>query len=139
VARLWCDWLKQTPDEELQEYNPRGGLSAAKRALSQFWRLKEEVRDYFLANIQIKGSRRTLQAIELLCNASEVVQELSLSEIETLSELLRSDRVPEYIGKEVKDYFINKGTRGWDNGDDRRIVLIAWREASEDSRAASPR
>jgi hypothetical protein len=67
------------------------------------------------------------------------VQELSLSEIETLSELLRSDRVPEYIRKEVNDYFINKGTRGWDKGDDRRIVLLAWRETGEDSRAASPR
>jgi hypothetical protein len=57
------------------------------------------------------------------------VQELSLSEIETLSELLRSNRVPEYIGEDVKNYFDNKGTRGWDKGDDRRIVLLAWREA----------
>jgi hypothetical protein len=139
VARLWCDWLKQTTDEELMEINPRGGLSAAKRALSQFWRLKEEVRDYFLANIRTKGSRRTLQTIELLCNASEVVQELSLSEIETLSELLRSNRVPEYIREDVKNYFDNKGTRGWDMGDDRRIVLLAWREADEDVSTASPR
>ena len=104
-------------------------LSAAKRALSQFWRLKEEVRDYFLANVGVKGSRRTLQTIELLCNAGGVVQELSLSEIETLSDLLRSDRVPEYIRDEVKNYFANKGPRGWDT-DDRRVVPLAWREAS---------
>jgi hypothetical protein len=57
------------------------------------------------------------------------VQELSLSEIETLSDLLRSDRVPEYIRDEVKNYFANKGPRGWDT-DDRRVVPLAWREAS---------
>jgi hypothetical protein len=111
------------------EFNPRGGLSAAKRALSQFWRLKKEVRDYFLENVGVKGSRGTLQTIELLCNAGGVVQELSLSEIETLSDLLRSDRVPEYIRDEVKNYFANKGPRGWDT-DDRRVVPQAWREAS---------
>jgi hypothetical protein len=67
-----------------------------------------------------------------------VVQELSLSEIETLSGLLQSDRVPEYISKEVKEYFTNKGTRGWDKGDDRRIVLLAWREVSENGSASTP-
>ncbi len=104
-------------------------MSAAKRALTQFWRLKEEVRDYFLANVGAQGSRRTLQTIELLCNAGGVVQELSLGEIETLSDLLRSDRVPEYIRNEVKKYFDNKGARGWDK-DDRRIVPLAWREVN---------
>ena len=138
VTRLWCDWLKQTPDEELLEYNSRGGLSVAKRVFSQFWRLKQEVREYFLANAQSSANRRTLQTIELLCNASQVVQELSLSEIETLSGLLQSERVPEYIRTEVQKYFDNKGTRGWDT-DDRRIVPLAWREACVDSIAASPR
>jgi len=107
----------------------RGGLSFAKRVFRQFWRLKQEVRDYFLANAVHPTNRKTLQTIELLCNASQVVQELSLSDIETLSGLLQSERVPEYIREEVKKYFTNKGTRGWDT-DDRRVVPLAWQEAS---------
>ena len=57
------------------------------------------------------------------------MQELSLSEIETLSGLLESERVPEYIREEVEKYFNNKGTRGWDT-DDRRLVPLAWKEAN---------
>jgi HKD family nuclease len=127
VARLWCGWLKRTPDAELEDINPKK-LLAAKRVFPQFWRLKQEVRDYFLANAQKPPDRPTLQTIELLCNASQVVQDLSLEDIRTLSSLLRSERVPEYIQEKVSEYFDNKGQRGW-RTDDRRIVPLAWQES----------
>lgn len=63
---------------------------------------------------------------------------MSLGEIETLSGLLQSERVHEYIRTEVEKYFNNKGTRGWDT-DDRRVIPQAWREASENVNIASPR
>jgi len=118
---------EDAPDEQQEAFNPR--LLVAKRVLTRFWRLKDEVREYFLANAESPADRRTLQTIELLCNAGQVVEELSLAEIETLSGLLQSERVPEYIRQEVEKYFNNKGTRGWDT-DDRRIVPRAWQAAS---------
>jgi HKD family nuclease len=126
VARLWCRWLKQTSDARLREINPR--LLDAKRVLPQFWRLKRDVREYFLANARSPNERTTLQTIELLCNAREVVQGLSLDDIRTLSPLLQSERVPDYIREEVEEYFDNKGQRSW-NTDDRRVIPLAWKEA----------
>jgi len=125
VARLWCQWLRETSDPELREVNPK--LLVAKRVFPQFWRLKKDVRDHFLANARHPSDRETLQTIELLCNARQVVQELSLDDIRTLSGLLQSKRVPDYIRKDVADYFNNKGQRGWET-DDRRIVPLAWKE-----------
>lgn len=127
VARLWCAWLQSTSDIQLGEINFR--LLAAKRVFPQFWRLKEEVRTYFLDNAHSPRlpERHVLQTIELLCNAREVVQELSLDDIRTLSQLLDSPHIPEYIRKEIRNYFENKGTRSWDQ-DDRQIVPLAWRE-----------
>lgn len=106
-----------------------GKLLAAGPVLLKFWQLKKEVRDYFLADAMGPSDRKTLQTIELLCNASELVQDLSLNDMETLSTLLQSARVPEYMRDEVGKYFDNKGTRGWET-DDRRIVPLAWGEAS---------
>lgn len=127
-ALLWCMWLKQTPDHELQTVNDK--LLVAKRVFPQFWRLKEDVRAYFLENAQRPSDRRTLQTIELLCNAHEIVQNLSLDEIHTLSKLLVDTlNVPEIIHKDITDYFNNKGTRGWDFPD-RRILPIAWKKAT---------
>src|SRR5260221_5529733 len=109
VARLWCKWLQQTPNEQLESINEK--LLVAKRVFRQFWRLKEDVRNYFLSNAQSPKDRRTLQTIELLCNARDVVQELSLDDMRTLSNLLsQSQRVPEYILGWVEEYFGNKGT-----------------------------
>jgi HKD family nuclease len=125
VARLWCRWLKRTPEAELEEFNER--LLDAKRVLAQFWELKEEVRDYFLANTQSAKDRPILQTIELLCNASEVVQKLSVDDMRTLSPLLNSNEVPEYIRKDVRDYFDNKGRRSWKT-DDRRDIPLAWNQ-----------
>ena len=126
VARLWCRWLKQTSDVRLREVNLR--LPDAKRVLRQFWRLKEDVRKYFLANAQSPKERTIMQTIELLCNAKDVVQELSLDDIRTLSSLLTSNQVPDYIREDVEEYFSNKGQRSWDT-DDRRIIPLAWKEA----------
>jgi HKD family nuclease len=126
VARLWCRWLKRTPDAQLLDINAK--LLDAKRVLPQFWRLKGEVREYFLANVENRNERTVLQTIELLCNAKEVVQELSLDDIRTLSGLLTSNQVPEYIRKDVKGYFKNKGPRSWDT-DDRRVIPLAWKTA----------
>ena len=126
VARLWCRWLKQTPDAQLREINER--LVDAKRVLPQFWKLKQEVRDYFLANAKSPKERTVMQTIELLCNATDVVQELSLDDMRALSGLLRSNQVPDYIRKDVQEYFDNKGRRSWDT-DDRRTVPLAWKDA----------
>lgn len=40
--------------------------------------------------------------------------------------LSQSQRVPEYIRKEVADYFENKGTRSWDTAD-RRVMPETWK------------
>lgn len=128
IARLWCKWLQQTPDAQLAEINER--LLAAKRVLAQFWQLLPEVREYFLANVENPSERLMLQTIELLCNASGVVHELSLEDIRTLTPLLEQpDRLPEFIRRAIADYQENKGTRGWDYPD-RRIVPLAWQTAA---------
>jgi len=127
VARLWCAWLQGTPDAELGRIN--GKLLVAKRVFAQFWSLQAEVRDYFLANAEHPANRKTLQTIELLSNARDVVQELSLDDIRTLTPLLeRPQRLPLFVRKAIDDYQDNKGTRGWEFPD-RRILPIAWREA----------
>jgi len=131
-ARLWCRWLRQTPDAELEAINSR--LLVAKRVFPQFWRLQQDVRNYFLRNADEapnRGDLRTLlQTIELLCNARDVVHELTLDEMQTLSRLLQQrNRLPPFIRPEIESYFDNKGTRGW-NTDDRRVVPNAWREAA---------
>jgi HKD family nuclease len=93
VAGIWCQWLQATPDADLAAINAK--LLVAKRVFPQFWKLKQAVRDYFLANAQSPTDRRTLQTIELLCNARDVVQELSLDDMRTLSTLLiQPQRLP---------------------------------------------
>jgi hypothetical protein len=74
-----------------------------------------------------EAERSTLQIIELLCNASDVVQELSLEDIKTLAPLLQHPgRLPAFVRNAVLDYKDNKGRRGWDFPD-RRIVPLAWK------------
>jgi len=126
VAGLWCEWLKRTPDVALR---PR--LVDAKRVLAQFWRLQPDVRDYFLANAQRPSNRRLLQTIELLCNASGVVEDLSLDDIRTLVPLLdQPHQLPPHLRVAIADYFENKGERTW-NFPDRRTVPNAWSAAAE--------
>jgi len=103
----------------------------SKRALAQFWRLSPEVREYFLANAVNPRDRRLVQAIEILCNAKEVVQEFSLDDFRTLAPLLnQSERLPPHIRGEISHYFDDKGTRSW-NFADRRTVPEAWRAAAQ--------
>ena len=129
VARIWCRWLQATADADLAAINAK--LLVAKRVFPQFWKLKQEVRDYFLANAQSPTDRRTLQTIELLCNARDVVQELSLDDMRTLSTLLiQPQRLPLSVRAEIADYFDNKGTRSWSEAD-RRTMPKAWRAAAE--------
>ena len=121
--------MQQTPDAELSAVNEK--LVVAKRVFTQFWKLKEEVRTYFLdhAAHPTAAERPMLQIIELLCNASDVVQELSLEDIRALAPLLsQPQRLPEFVRKAVLDYQDNKGTRGWDFPD-RKIVPLAWKDA----------
>ncbi|MFA7257821.1 MAG: phospholipase D-like domain-containing protein [Kiritimatiellales bacterium] len=129
VALLWCRWLQQTAEAQLESINPK--LLDAKRVFSQFWRLQPDVRDYFLANAVNPEERRTLQTIELLCNSREVVQELSLEDIRTLEPLLdQPERLPPNIRTEIAEYFDNKGTRSWKFAD-RRIFPNAWHRAEQ--------
>jgi hypothetical protein len=127
LARLWCGWIQRTADSELAAINRK--LIVAKRVFTQFWKLQEEVQVHFLAHAirPTDSERPLLQMIELLCNASDVVQELSLRDIESLVPLLRHpERLPEFVRNAVLDYQDNKGTRGWDFPD-RRIVPAAWK------------
>lgn len=126
---LWCRWLQNTADEELALVNSK--LPATKRVFTQFWRLKEDVRNYFLQYSEKPTAveRPILQIIELLCNASDIVQDFSLADITTLIPLLTNTaRLPEFVREAVLDYKENKGTRGWDYPD-RKILPIAWRGA----------
>ena len=89
------------------------------------------MRDYFLANAQDPVDRRTLQTIELLCNARDVVQYLSLDDMRTLSSLFGSpESLPPHIRRDVADYFENKGMRSWGEPD-RRTVPEAWIAVAE--------
>lgn len=129
VARLWCRWLQQSEDDELNSINPK--LTIAKRVFKQFWRLQADVRDYFLSNAVQPQERRFMQTIELLCNSTEVVQELSLDDVRTLVPMLdQIDRLPTHVRNEISQYFENKGTRGWTKAD-RNTLPNAWHNAEQ--------
>lgn len=128
VARMWCGWLQTTPAEVLKEINPK--LLVAVRVFTQFWRLKSDVREFFLAGVDQSADRLDLQTIELLCNSRAVVEELSEDDIKTLSPLLeRPERLPEFVRYAFAEYKENKGMRGW-NSPDRKIMPLAWKEAT---------
>jgi HKD family nuclease len=132
VARQWCAWLQRTADAELASINE--GLLVAKRVFAQFWRLDSDVQNYFLEHAEQPSDteRPTLQIIELLCNASAVVNEFSLEDMRTLAPLLRQPhRLPAFVRGAVLDYQDNKGTRGWDYPD-RRIMPLAWQESENE-------
>lgn len=132
VARLWCVWLQHASSQELAAINTK--LIVAKRVFTQFWKLGDEVQNFFLnyAARPTNVERPMLQTIELLCNASDVVQELSLEDIQTLAPLLaQTRRLPAFVHNAVLDYQGNKGERGWDSPD-RKIVPLAWRDAANE-------
>lgn len=122
VAVLWCRWLQVTADADLALINEK--LPVAKIVFARFWRLREEVREFFLrhAEAPTESQRLVLKTIELLCNASDVVQDFTLEDIRTLVLVLaRPERLPEFIRPAVRDYQENKGVRGW-RFPDRRIL-----------------
>ena len=120
VAKLWSSWLKRTPNEALNSTNRR--LASFKRAATRFWRLKSEVRNFFLRELSNPEERKTLQAIELCCNGSEVVESFLINDFRAMAPfMLRGKRLSPFIRRAVADYLDNKGSRSWKT-DDRRIV-----------------
>ncbi len=129
VAYLWCKWLQETDNRQLERIHHK--LPMAKRVFSQFWRLQPDVRGYFLINAKKPKplDRRLLQTIEILCNANDIVQELSLEDMRTLAPLLdQSQQIPPHVRDAVVKYFANKGRRGW-YFHDRKILPQAWQTA----------
>jgi HKD family nuclease len=125
VAKLWSSWLKKTPNAALNSINKR--LASFKRAVTRFWRLKPEVRNFFLRELSNPAERKTLQAIELCCNGSEVVESFLINDFRAMAPfMLRGKKLSAFIRHAVADYLDNKGSRSWKT-DDRRIVLNSWR------------
>lgn len=127
-AEAWCRWIQETPDVDLERINTR--LKVAKRVFRRFWKMRPEVRSHFLAHAE--GPRdATLQTIELLCNAGDLAEHLSLDDVRTLVPLLeRRSGLPVHVREAVDEYFGNKGRRSWKYAD-RRVVPEAWRTAEE--------
>lgn len=127
LALAWCGWLLATADEDLYKVNAK--LVAAKRSLLRFCSLSKEVSDFFIANALESSEKKLLQTIELICNASSMVEKLGLAEIRMLSKLLpASEHMSARSADVIATYFANKGARGWDR-DDRRIMVNAFRRA----------
>ena len=125
AADLWCSWVKKTPDLELNAINTK--LASFKRAADRFWRLKPHVQTFFLREFTEPSQRKTIQAIELCCNGSAVVESLSVGDFTAIVPwVLSGNGLSEFIKKAVTDYRGNKGARSW-KSDDRRVVLNAWR------------
>ena len=128
VARLWCEWVQQTPDAELAETNEK--LPGSKREFAQFWLLQPDVREYFLHHVDnpTDDEKKLLKTIELLCNASPVVRDLNLADIRALEPLLDQPALlPDFVRAAIIEYQLNKGARSW--VPDRRIVPLAWQAA----------
>ena len=124
IARYWCHWIRVTNEETLAQRNSR--LVNFRRAANQFWKLRPDVRRYFLTNITSTAARSLLQTIELLCNGSSAVQTLSVDDFRSLSKItLNVGSLPESIRIAVSDYLGNKGSRSW-TSNDRRIVLKSY-------------
>ncbi len=126
IARYWCNWIHDTGDALLEQRNPR--LVSFRRAASQFWNLKPDVRRFFLTKIKSASGRPLLQTIELLCNGSDLVRTFSPDDFKSLTPtVLNGKGLPEYIRLALADYHGNKGSRSW-TSNDREVVLKAFRE-----------
>jgi len=127
LATEWCRWVKSQPIERLNDLNPR--LASFKRAALRFWTLKESVRDEFFARLHDNNARIFVQAVELLCNGSGVVEFLDVEDFKAVAPILTSGRgLPKFIATAIKEYRSNKGSRSWAS-EDRLVVLKAWRGA----------
>lgn len=124
VAGVWCNWAARTPDAELDAINPR--IRAFKGAADRFWTLGEDVRRFFFDNRTQRSQRPTLQAIELFCNASQIVSGLEVDDFRRLARVIAAPDLPTALRSATRDYFENKGERTW-RFDDRQIMLEAWK------------
>ncbi len=129
LAEGWCDWVFNQEESELKKLNPR--IASFRQAASQFWKLSSEVRTFFFDNLQSRRHRKVLQTIELLCNGSDVVHELMLSDFESLAPvILKVRQLPTFLQRPILDYQENKVSRSW-SGDDRKTILTAWRTVTK--------
>jgi HKD family nuclease len=129
LAETWCNWALHKEDSELEQINPR--IVSSKRAARQFWKLRQQVREFFFSNLRSNEQRRVLQTIELLCNGSKVVRQLSLSDFVALSSvIMKVQQLPTFLQKPIHEYQSNKGSRSWDS-DDRKTMLIAWQSMAK--------
>jgi HKD family nuclease len=126
LAKVWCAWIKKTPDHKLLTLNPR--LVGFKRAAARFWNLNSGVRSFFLDEITNSKSRAALQAIELLCNCGSLIHKMTLPELKVIAPaFLTGNKLPSSIKYAIEQYRANKGSRSWLT-DDRRTVLLSWKK-----------
>lgn len=127
VARQWCSWIKGSDDAELIKINAR--LGSFNRAADRFWKLKPAVRKFFFTELQNRKERPTLQAIELCCNGSPVVESFDLEDFRDVAKVVaRGKNFTEFIRNVITDYQGNKGSRSWGNAD-RKTMLNAWEKS----------
>jgi hypothetical protein len=128
LAREWCRWVAAQAEPDLQRLNSR--LASFKRAATQFWKLKPEVREFFFGNLRSTRHRPLLQTIELLCNGSRVSRKISLDKLRSLAPLVAAPTgLTKFLEDCINEYHQNKGSRSW-SSEDRRMVLTAWREVT---------
>ncbi|MCL6505402.1 MAG: hypothetical protein K6T59_00090 [Bryobacteraceae bacterium] len=126
LARAWCRWVKDVPEQPLLDITPN--IATFRRAATLFWKLRREVRNFFFAHLEERGQREILMAIELLCSAGDPIRELKLEDFRALAPILAAPRrLPKHLRDAIREYHENKGARSW-TGDDRRILLEAWRD-----------
>lgn len=131
LASVWCRWVAAQTEPDLQQLNSR--LASFKRAATQFWRLRPEIREFFLGNLGSTRQRPLLQTIELLCNGSRVVRKISLEKLRSLAPLVAAPTgLTKFLADCVRDYHRNKGSRSWSSAD-RLTMLIAWKDVTRRS------
>jgi HKD family nuclease len=126
LARAWCQWVKDVPEQSLLDLNPK--IATFRRAATLFWKLRWKVRKFFFAHLEERGQRDILKAIEILCNAGDLIRELKLEDFRALAPILATqlEKLPKHLRDAIRKYNKNKGDRSW-KSDDRRILLKAWR------------
>lgn len=127
LARVWCSWVKSTPEAELRRINEN--VASFKLAARRFWTLREAVKAFFFENLEDRDERDVLMAIEILCSASGAVEEFALEDFSAVVPVLkRAKGLPGHLRTAITKYYRNKGQRTWGD-DEREILLNAWRTA----------
>lgn len=125
VADLWCSWLRKRPEQNLRALNPR--LASFRRAATRFWRLRPDVRACFFRELNNPNERTTLQAIELCCNGSDLVEAFTLADFKGIAPaVVTGGGLGQFIAHAISDYRDNKGSRSWKTPD-RGYLLRSWR------------